>query len=136
MTKFKDKPYSYELLPEYANGSNKFPTVKSMNWEGKTATTKVIRGFTESTPVVPRCPNPRSIFRLVIVPKLAPGRPKNDPDHGFRVCVNALINKRIKPDASKHHPFSRRRNHEIGALQEVLFTIGWSECILGHSGLR
>jgi hypothetical protein len=51
MTKFKDKPYSYELLPEYANGSKKFPTVKSMNWEGKTATAKVIRGFTSSTPV-------------------------------------------------------------------------------------
>ena len=100
MTKFKDKPYSYELLPEYANGSKKFPTVKSMNWEGKTATAKVIRGFTESTPVVQRCPNPRSISRLVIVPKLAPGQPKNDPDHGFRVCVNALINKCIKPDAS------------------------------------
>ena len=45
MTKFKDKPYSYELLPEYANGSKKFPTVKSMNWEGKTATAKVIRGL-------------------------------------------------------------------------------------------
>ncbi len=35
MTKFKDKPYSYELLPEYANGSKKFPTVKSMNWLGR-----------------------------------------------------------------------------------------------------
>jgi hypothetical protein len=93
MTKFKDKPYSYELLPEYANGSKKFPTVKSMNWEGKTATAKVIRGFTSSTPVVQRCPNPRSISRLVIVPKLAPGQTKDDPDHGFRVCVNALINK-------------------------------------------
>jgi hypothetical protein len=100
MTKFKDKPRSYELLPEYANGSKKFPTVKSMNWEGITATAKVIKGFTESTPVVQRYPNPRSIFRLVIVPKLAPGQPKNDPDHGFRVCVNALINKCIKPDAS------------------------------------
>jgi hypothetical protein len=100
MTKFKDKPYSYELLPEYANGSKKFPTVKSMNWEGKTATAKVVRGFTESTPVVQRCPNPRSISRLVIVSKLAPGQPKSDPDHGFRVCVNALINKCIKPDAS------------------------------------
>jgi hypothetical protein len=87
MTKFKDKPYSYELFPEYANGSKKFPTVKSMNWEGKTATAKVIRGFTESTPVVQMCPNPRSISRLVIVPKVAPGRPKNGPDHGFRVCV-------------------------------------------------
>ena len=69
MTKFKDKPYSYELLPEYANGSEKFPTVKSMNWEGKTATAKVIRGFTSCTPVAERCPNPRSISRLVIVPK-------------------------------------------------------------------
>jgi hypothetical protein len=93
MTKFKDEPYSYELLPEYANGSKKFPTVKSMNWEGKTATAKVIRGFTSSTPVVQRCPNPRSISRLVIIPKLAPGQTKDDPDHGFRVCVNALINK-------------------------------------------
>ncbi len=100
MTKFKDKPYSYELLPEYANGSKKSPTVKSMNWEGKSATAKVIRGgFTESTPVVQRCPNPRSISRLVIVPKLAPGQAKDDPDNGFRVCVNALINKCIKPDA-------------------------------------
>ena len=99
-TKFKDKPYSYELLPEYANGSKKFPTIKSMNWEGKTATAKVIRGFTSSTPVVQRCPNPRSISRLVIVPKLAPRQTKDDPDHGFRVCVNALINKCIKPDAS------------------------------------
>ena len=78
--KFKDKPYSYELLPEYVNGSKKFPTVKSMNWEGKTATAKVIRGFTSSTPVVQRCPNPRSISRLVIVPKLAPGQAKDDPD--------------------------------------------------------
>jgi hypothetical protein len=36
----------------------------------------------------------------VIVPKLSPGQAKDDPDHGFRVCVNALINKCIKPDAS------------------------------------
>ncbi len=36
----------------------------------------------------------------MIVPKLAPGQTKDDPDHGFRVCVNALINKCIKPDAS------------------------------------
>ena len=25
---------------------------------------------------------------------------KDDPDHGFRVCVNALINKCLKPYAS------------------------------------
>ncbi len=73
MTKFKDELYSYELLPEYANGSKKFPTVKSMNWEGKLATANVI---IESTPVVQRCPNPRSISRLVIIPKLAPGQAK------------------------------------------------------------
>jgi hypothetical protein len=47
MTKFKDKPYSYKLLPEYANGSKKISTVKSMNWDGKSATAKVIRGFTD-----------------------------------------------------------------------------------------
>ena len=34
------------------------------------------------------------------MPKLAPGQAKDDPNHGFRVCVNALINKCIKPDAS------------------------------------
>jgi hypothetical protein len=101
MTKFKDKPYSYELLPEHANGSKKFPTTKSTNWAGKSATAKVIRGFiNSSTPVVQRCPNPRSISRLVIVPKLSLGQAQDDPDHGFRVCVNALINKCIKPDAS------------------------------------
>ncbi len=50
--------------------------------------------------MVQRCPNPRSISRLVIVPKLSPGQAKDDLDHGFRVCVNALINKCIKPDAS------------------------------------
>jgi hypothetical protein len=42
----------------------------------------------------------RCISRLVIVPKLAPGQAKDDPDHGFRVCVNTLINKCLKPCAS------------------------------------
>ena len=49
MTKFKDKPYSYELLPEYLHGEKKFPCVKAMNWEGKTATCSVIRGFVKAT---------------------------------------------------------------------------------------
>ena len=40
------------------------------------------------------------ISRLVIAPKYAPGQMKDDPDHGFRVCVNALINKCLKPYAS------------------------------------
>ena len=101
LTKFKDnKPYSYELLPEYADGSKRLPTVKAMNWTGKVATAQLIRGSAQSTPVVQRCPNPRSISRLVIVPKLAPGQAKDDPNHGFRVCVNVLINKYIKSDAS------------------------------------
>jgi hypothetical protein len=53
-TKIKDKPYSYgyELLPEYLHGEKKFPCVKAMNWEGKTATCSVIRGFVKATPVV------------------------------------------------------------------------------------
>ncbi len=48
MTMFKDKPYSHELMPEYANGSKKFPTVRSMNWEGKTATAKVSRDLSQA----------------------------------------------------------------------------------------
>ncbi len=47
-----------------------------------------------------KCPHPRSISKLVIVPKLAPGQSKENPEHGFRVCVNALINKCLKPCAS------------------------------------
>ncbi len=35
MTKFKDKPYSYELLPEYLHGEKKFLCVKAMNWAGR-----------------------------------------------------------------------------------------------------
>ncbi len=88
------------MLPEYADGFKRLPTVKALNWTGKVTTARVIRGFAQSTPVVQRCPNPRNISRLVIVPKLARGQAKDDPNHGFRVCVNALINKCIKPDAS------------------------------------
>jgi hypothetical protein len=100
LTKFVDHPYSYELLPEYENGEKKLPCVKAMNWEGKTYTAYVIRGFIKGTPVVETCSNPRCISRLVIVPKLAPGQAKDNPDHGFRVCVNALIKKCLKPCAS------------------------------------
>ena len=100
MTKFKDKPYSYELLDEYKRGDKKFPCVKAMEWHGKPATAAVIRNFAKATPVVEPCDNPRCISRLVIVPKFAPGQSKEDPDHGFRVCVNALVNKCLKADAS------------------------------------
>jgi hypothetical protein len=83
LTKFAEHPYSYELLPEYEKGEKKLPCVKAMNWEGKTFTAHVIRGFIKGTPVVETCSNPRCISRLVIVPKLAPGQAKDDPDHGF-----------------------------------------------------
>ncbi len=101
MTKYKDKkPYTYELQPEYAAGERKFPCAKAMNWTGKTATAQIIRGFIQGTPVVEKCGLPLCISRLVIAPKFAPGQVKDDPDHGFRVCVNALINKCLKPYAS------------------------------------
>ena len=100
LTKFIDHPYSYELLPEYERGEKKMPCTKAMNWEGKTYSSLVIRGFIRGTPVVEKCSNPRCISRLVIVPKLAPGQSKTDPNHGFRVCVNALVNKFLKPCAS------------------------------------
>jgi hypothetical protein len=56
-------------------------------------TAQVIRGFVRSTPVVESYALPLRISRLVIAPKFAPGQMKEDPDHGFRVCVNTLINK-------------------------------------------
>ena len=99
-TKFVDHPYSYKLLPEYERGEKKMPCTKAVNWEGKTYSSLVIRGFIRGTPVVEKCSNPRCISRLVIVPKLAPGQSKDDPNHGFRVCVNALVNKFLKPCAS------------------------------------
>ncbi len=100
MTKYQDIPYSYELQPEYAAGNKKYPCVKAMDWTGKTATAQVIRGFVRSTPVVEPCALPLCITRLVFAPKFAPRQMKDDPDHGFRVCVNALINKCLKPYAS------------------------------------
>jgi hypothetical protein len=100
ITKYKNTSYSYEFQPEYAAGNKKFPCVKAMNWIGKTASAQVIRGFVRSTPVVESCALPLCISRLVIAPKFAPVQMKEDPDHGFRVCVNALINKCLKPYAS------------------------------------
>ena len=55
---------------------------------------------TSSRAIVSPCKNPRCISRLVIVPKLAPGQSKDSKDHGFRVTVNALFNKCLKPSAS------------------------------------
>jgi hypothetical protein len=87
LTKFVNRPYTYDLLPEYERGEKKMPCTKAMNWEGKTYSSVVIRGFIRGTPVVEKCFNPRFISRLVIVPKLAPGQLKDDPNHGFRVCI-------------------------------------------------
>ena len=100
LTKFLKKPYSYELLPEYENGSKSLPSAKAQNWTGKEASSNIIRDFVNNTPIVEPCPYPRCVSRLVIVPKFAPGQSKTDPDHGFRVTVNALMNKCLKPCAS------------------------------------
>ncbi len=100
MTKYKDISYTYELQPEYAGGKKKFPCVKATDWTGKTASAQLIRGFVRSTPVVEQCALLLCISRLIIAPKFAPGQLKDDLDHGFRVCVNALTNKCIKPNAS------------------------------------
>jgi len=69
MTKFINNPYSYELLDEYKNGTKKLPSVKAMDWHGKTANAYVIRSFAQATPVVEPCPNPRTLrseFRRVL----------------------------------------------------------------------
>ena len=96
-TLYKDRPYSYELLPEYASGEISLP---APHWGGKPATTNIIRKFVATTPVVSPCRYPLCVSRLVIVPKFAPGQLKTDPDHGFRVTVNSLMNKCLKPVSS------------------------------------
>ena len=35
LTKFLHKPYSYELLPEYRDGTKGMPSAKAQNWTGK-----------------------------------------------------------------------------------------------------
>ena len=100
LTMYKDKPYEYELRNEFKSGSLQLPTVRSFDWDGKPATSKIIRDFIASTPVVSPCSHPRCISRLVIVPKLDPGQSKESLEHGFRVTVNALFNKCLKPAAS------------------------------------
>ncbi len=55
-----------------------------MNREGKPYSAHVIRGSIKGTPVVERCAHPRSMSKLVIVPKWAPGQSKDDPEHDFK----------------------------------------------------
>ena len=100
LAKYVDNPYSYELLPEYESGEKSLPKSKAPYWDGKDATCRVIRQFCKDTPIVSPCKYPLCISRLVVVPKYAPGQSKDDPNYGFRVCVNSLYNKCLKPVAS------------------------------------
>ena len=59
LTMYKDKPYEYELRNEFKSGSLQLPTVRSFDWDGKPATSKIIRDFIASTPVVSPCAHPR-----------------------------------------------------------------------------
>jgi hypothetical protein len=77
MTKYKDRPYTYELQPEYASGERKFACVKAMDWTGKTAAVQVIRGFIRGTPVVEKCSSPLCISRLVIASNFSPSQVKD-----------------------------------------------------------
>jgi hypothetical protein len=71
-----------------------------MTSEHKSPKGKTLMTSERCPTVVERCDLPLCISRLVIAPKFAPGQVKDDPDHGFRVCVNALINKCLKRYAS------------------------------------
>ena len=102
LTQFKDAPYSLELQDQYTTGPKpkKIPSIKGTFHQGKPATNKVLEHFVRATPVVERCDDPRCISRLVIVPKLDPGMPKNSPPTSYRVTMNAIINDCLKPVAS------------------------------------
>ncbi len=98
MTKYKDlTPTSFNRSMQLERKISR--VLKPWTGRGKRRL-QVIRGFIQGTPVVERCGLPLCISRLVIAPKFAPRQVKDDPDHGFRVCVNALINKCLKPYAS------------------------------------
>ncbi len=47
-----------------------------------------------------RCDDPKCFSRLVIVPKLDPGMPKDAPPTSYRVTMDALVNNCLKPVAS------------------------------------
>jgi hypothetical protein len=106
-----------------------------MDWTGKTATAQVIRGFIKGTPVVEKCGSPLCISRLVIAPKFAPGEVKDDPDHGFRVCVNALINKCLKPNASTI-PLATDEIKKLEGYKYYLQASRWVQCILVDTCLQ
>jgi hypothetical protein len=131
LTLYKDKPYSYELLPEYASGEKALPQAKAPHWDRKPATTNIIRKFVATTPVVSPCRHPLCVSRLVIVPKFAPGQLKTDPDHGFRVTVNSLMNKCLKTVASTI-PLAADEIKKLYRKKYYLQVDG-DECLLGHT---
>jgi hypothetical protein len=102
LTQFESEPYSLELQDQYTTGSKpkKLPTIRGTYYYGKPATMKVMEHFVRTTPVVERCDDPRCLSRLVIVPKIDPGMPKDSPPTSYRVTMNAIINDCLKPVAS------------------------------------
>ena len=109
MTEFLNNPYRFELRDEYTKGPNPkpLPSIKACYYHGKPATQRVLEHFCRSTPVVSRCDNPMCLSRLVIVPKRDPGAPKTADPTSYRVTMNALINKCLKPtslEARKRSP--------------------------------
>jgi hypothetical protein len=103
MTQFEGAPCSLELLDQHTKGPKpkKLPSIKRVFYNHKPATQKVMEHFVRATPVVEKCDDdPRCTSRLVIVPKLDPGMPKNSPPTSCRVTMNAIINDCLKPVAS------------------------------------
>ena len=100
LTMYKDKPYEYELRNEFKSGSLQLPTVPLLRLGRQTGYLKNHSRFYRINPCGFSLCSPRCISRLVIVPKLDPGQSKESLEHGFRVTVNALFNKCLKPAAS------------------------------------
>ena len=103
LTPFKDRPYKFVLRDEYVKGNNpkKIPSIRGTYYHGKPATRRVLEHFVRTTPVVSRCDHPLCLSRRMIVPKREPGTPKDSPPTSYRVTMNALINKCLKPTASQ-----------------------------------
>ncbi len=97
MTKYKDRPYTYELQPEYAVGEKNFTCVKATDWTGKVATAQVICGF-RGTPVVEKCS-----YRTKIFTRSSQRRP------GSRLqSVRQRINIQVSKTQREHDSLSHR----------------------------
>ncbi len=73
-----------------------------------------------------KCDDPRCFSRLVIVPKLDPGMPKDAPPTSYRVTMDALLNNCLKPVASTL-PLA---TDEIKKLHGKRFFLSWTLCTL------